>query len=64
MLLPEKLVCVHAFHGYARGQEITNPADIYRLLMEEGREHHFVKAGPMREVLFESEPHSHAVGDK
>ena len=36
-----KLVCVHPFHGYDKGQEITDANEVARLLVD--REHHFVK---------------------
>lgn len=35
------LICVHEFGKYAKGQTITDPAEIAPLL--EDREHHFVK---------------------
>ena len=36
-----KLVCTQPFHGYAKGQEITDPSEVARL--SEDREHHFVR---------------------
>lgn len=36
-----KLVCVHPFHNYVRGQEITDPDEVAKL--SEDREHHFVR---------------------
>ena len=36
-----KLVCTQPFHGYEKGQEITDPAEVERL--SEDREHHFVR---------------------
>jgi hypothetical protein len=38
---PFKLVCVHPFHGYSRGQELLDPDEIAAHM--EDREHHFVK---------------------
>jgi hypothetical protein len=35
------LICVHEFHGYKKGQLITDPDEIARLRSD--REHHFVK---------------------
>ena len=36
-----KLVCTQPFHGFEKGQEVTDPAEVERLL--EDREHHFVR---------------------
>ena len=36
-----KLVTTLPFHGYAKGQEITDPEEVARL--QEDREHHFVR---------------------
>ena len=36
-----KLVCTLPFHGYAKGQEITDPDEVAKLL--DDREHHFVR---------------------
>ena len=36
-----KLVCTLPFHGYAKGQEITDQAEVERLSAD--REHHFVR---------------------
>jgi phage terminase small subunit len=38
---PFKLVCVHPFHNYAKGQELLDPEEIAAHM--EDREHHFVK---------------------
>ena len=37
-----ELVCVHDFHGYAKGTHIKDPAEINRILSED-KGHHFVK---------------------
>ena len=39
--MPFKLVCVHPFHAFARGQMVTDPKEVARHLAE--REKHFVK---------------------
>jgi hypothetical protein len=39
--MPIKLVCVHEFHGYKRGQEVLFPEEVAAHL--EDRENHFVK---------------------
>jgi hypothetical protein len=36
-----ELVCVLPFHGYAKGQRVTDPHLVADLL--KGRDHHFVK---------------------
>lgn len=36
-----KLVCTQPFHGYEKGQEVTDPAEVERL--SDDREHHFVR---------------------
>lgn len=36
-----KLVCVQPFHGYAKGQEITDPTEVAKLSSD--RDHHFVR---------------------
>ena len=41
-----KLVCTHPFHGYEKGQEVTDHDEVARL--SEDREHHFVRvAAPL-----------------
>ncbi|NPU23940.1 hypothetical protein [Bradyrhizobium denitrificans] len=35
------LVCVHPFHGYDKGQIVTDPAEVDALMAE--RDHHFVR---------------------
>lgn len=35
------LVCVHPFHGYEKGQLITDPDEVAKLIND--RDHHFVK---------------------
>jgi hypothetical protein len=40
---PFKLVCVHPFHGYTKGQMIFDENEIAAHL--EDREHHFVRSG-------------------
>lgn len=35
------LVCVHPFHGYDKGQIVSDPAEVAKFLKD--REHHFVK---------------------
>ena len=47
-----KLVCTHPFHGYAKGQEITDPAEVAKL--SEDREHHFVRVAVAEEPKPES----------
>jgi hypothetical protein len=37
-----KLVCVHPFHKFEVGQEVTDPAEVNRLNTSE-HEHHFVR---------------------
>jgi hypothetical protein len=42
------LVCVNPFHGYEKGQMITDPAEVEKLMAD--REHHFVRiAAPVAE---------------
>ena len=36
-----KLVCTEPFHGYVKGQEVTDPAEVAKLM--DDREHHFVR---------------------
>ncbi len=36
-----KLVCTHPFHGFEKGQEVTDPEEIAK--HNEQREHHFVR---------------------
>ena len=36
-----KLVCTQPFHGYKKGQEVTDQDEVARLLND--REHHFVR---------------------
>lgn len=47
-----KLICVHPFHGYAKGQEITDQAEVARLMQD--RDHHFVRVA-MSEPRVEAE---------
>ena len=35
------LICVHPFGKYTKGQKITDPAEIEKLLLD--KEHHFVR---------------------
>jgi hypothetical protein len=35
------LFCVHPFHGYAKGQKVTEPSEVARLMND--RDHHFVR---------------------
>lgn len=35
------LICVHPFHGYEKGQTITDPSEVEKLT--EDRERHFVR---------------------
>lgn len=35
------LICVHPFHGYARGVRVTDPDEVARLMKD--RDHHFVR---------------------
>ena len=44
-----KLVCIVPLHGYQRGQAVTDPATVERLL--DSHDHHFVK------VFTADEPH-------
>lgn len=37
------LVCVQPFHGYVKGQTITDPVEIAKLSTD--RDHHFVRIG-------------------
>jgi hypothetical protein len=47
-----KLVVTQPFHGYEKGQEITDQAEVARL--SEDREHHFVR------VFYEPAPEAPA----
>lgn len=38
---PFHLLCVHPWAGYEKGQKVTEPSEIARLLND--REHHFVR---------------------
>ncbi len=35
------LICVHDFHGYHKGQRVTDPSEVERLMKD--RDHHFVR---------------------
>ena len=35
------LVCIHPFHGYEKGQLVSDPGEVENLLKD--RDHHFVK---------------------
>lgn len=55
-----KLVCTLPFHGYVKGQEVTDPVEVAKLM--DDREHHFVRVNyepPAPELLAhpENEPH-------
>ena len=39
--MPFKLVCVHPFKDFVRGQEITDQDAVKRLMVD--RDHHFVR---------------------
>ena len=45
------LICVHPFKNYVRGQKVTDPDEVTRLMQD--RDHHFVRvtapAAPMQE---------------
>jgi hypothetical protein len=48
------LICVHEFHGYKKGQKITDPDEVERLRSD--RDHHFVKISAPEESAAELAP--------
>jgi hypothetical protein len=50
-----KLVCVQPFHGYERGDEVTDENEVSQLLTSE-HEHHFVRVSVPDEQPTEPPP--------
>jgi hypothetical protein len=67
--MPIKLICVHPFHNYVRGQEVLDPEEVAAHL--EDREHHFVKVNftehdhvRLKEMRAAAQEEAHAAIDR